>query len=60
MNPRHCNRLILDSTRVGWPVWWRVVGAQGAEGEAFVGERVVEGVFVGDVDEGVAVELGWD
>tara|TARA_B100000614_G_C14127561_1_gene318619 strand:- start:35 stop:172 length:138 start_codon:yes stop_codon:yes gene_type:complete len=45
---------------VGWPVWWRVVGAQGAEGEAFVGERVVEGVFVGDVDEGVAVELGWD
>ena len=27
-------------------------------GKAFVGERVVEGVFVGNVDEGVAVELG--
>ena len=26
--------------------------AWGAEGEAFIGERVEEGVFVGDVDEG--------
>ena len=32
--------------------------AGGGEGEAFIGERVVKGVFVGNVDEGVAVELG--
>ena len=51
MNPRRCNDLILDSTRVvmSCGVERRCMG-WGAGGEAFIGERVGEDVFVENVD----------
>ncbi len=59
VNPRHCNRLILDSTRVGWAVWWRVVRGSGREGEHSM-ERGWRKVYSWETwMRGLALELGW-